>query len=90
MGFTIFAAISGGAPVKPRSEASGERIDDLDQERERLYAELVELERARHEAAVDPDAYAQKRSQLTSRLVMIHRELDKLRAVRPGKRRRAT
>jgi hypothetical protein len=55
---------------------------DLHAQRERLYAELVSLERARAARRIDPDAFAVQRRGIMTKLVLVHRQIDDLDA--PG------
>ena len=65
-----------GAAHSPATKESERR--DLVAMRERLYAELVTLERARAARRIEPDAFATQRRGIMTRLVLVHRQLDDL------------
>jgi hypothetical protein len=52
--------------------------------RDRLYAELVALERARAAGKVAPAAFDAQRKGIMTRLVLVHRQLDELDARPPS------
>lgn len=63
--------------AKAPATRDGERRELIAQ-RERLYAELVNLERARVARKIDLDIFASKRRGIMTRLVLVHRQLDDL------------
>ena len=66
-----------GAAMRTPATREDERRE-LVAQRERLFAELVSLERARVSRRIDPDVFAVQRRGIMTRLVLVHRQLDDL------------
>ncbi len=69
------AAAAGRA--RPAASVESARRE-LSSRREKLFAELVALERARQAQRIDDDAFAAHRRSIMAKLVLVHRELDDL------------
>jgi hypothetical protein len=67
-----------------RAAAPAQRRQELYARRDRLYAELVALERARAAGRIDLSAFDAQRKGIMTKLVLVHRELDELDAPGPG------
>jgi hypothetical protein len=74
-----FAVSRPSAVLKTPATRDGEKRELIAQ-RERLYAELVNLERARVARKIDLEIFAAKRRGIMTRLVLVHRQLDDLEA----------
>jgi hypothetical protein len=72
----------------PRAPAGAKPKDArrvaLEHDKERLYADLVGLEKKRRAGDLDDGAYEEARKSLVARLVLVHRELDELSAQTPS------
>lgn len=64
--------------AEPATGADAKR--ELGQRRERLYAELVALERLRASQRIDASEFDVKRKAIMTKLVLVHREMDDLEA----------
>jgi hypothetical protein len=56
----------------------------LEHDRERLYADLVSLEKRRRKGDIDTEDYEDSRRSLVAKLVLVHRELDEIAAHVPS------
>jgi hypothetical protein len=77
----LVVILGGGREARPRADAIARR-KELAVKRDRLYDELVALERGRAAGRVDETAYARQRAALVAKLTLCHRELDDLDAGR--------
>lgn len=83
IGWALAIAIRGsGAASRAAAGADAVRRRELAVQRDRLYEELVALERRRAAGNIDDDEYQRERKNLVARLVVVHRDLD---AVDAGK-----
>jgi hypothetical protein len=72
-----------GAAVSRPVDAQAQRRE-LGQRREKLYAELVALERLRAAERIDDSDFESQRKAIMTKLVLVHRELDDLDGTGPA------
>jgi len=85
VGALVLALLAWGLAVTmrgPRAPAGSKPKDArriaLEHDRERLYADLVGLEKKRKQGDLDDGTYEDARRTLVAKLVLVHRELDEL------------
>ncbi len=79
LGLSVLILAAGGwMAARPRREAAdgAARTKQLQAKRERLFAQLAELEKQRDAATMDKERYAQRRRDLIAALEKIYAELD--------------
>ncbi len=88
LGLIAWAVTAAVMPSRQPGAGGGDTARrELTGQRDRLYAELVNLERRRAAGAVETEVYERERRALTAKLVVVHRELDALDAGGRGKAR---
>jgi hypothetical protein len=88
LGLIAWAVVAAVTPSRQPGAGGGEAARrELTDQRDRLYAELVTLERRRAAGGVDVEVYERERRALTAKLVVVHRELDALDVAGRGKTR---
>jgi hypothetical protein len=88
LGLIAWAVAAAVTPSRaPGAEGGDAARRELTGQRDRLYAELVKLEKARAAGGIETEAYERERRSLTAKLVVVHRELEALDAGGRGKAR---
>jgi hypothetical protein len=65
-------------PLVAKRDEPADRRRALEDDRERLYADLVSLEKRRRKGDIAGDDYEDARRSLVTKLVLVHRELDEI------------
>ena len=72
----IFALAAWAAARTPKQPSDSGRVKQLTNKREKIFAELMKLERQRRAGAVDPARYSERRPALMLQLERVYRDLD--------------
>jgi len=84
----LVVVLFGGAlavAVWPKPDDKPADPSDLEKRRDRLYDELVVLERRRAAGKIETEQFDQRRRELVAKLVWVHRQIDEHQAVGSGK-----